>query len=55
MVLYHYESQTAGEMIEHAGLRIAHRGERFPLSARPLVDTSTPAEHLRSLPDAAGW
>jgi ribonuclease BN (tRNA processing enzyme) len=55
MVLYHYESQTAGEMIEHAGLRIAHRGERFALSARPLVDASTTPEHLRSLPDVAGW
>lgn len=55
MVLYHYESQSAGEMIEQAGLRIAHRGERFALNARTPTDVTTPAEHLRPLPEAAGW
>jgi hypothetical protein len=32
MVLYHYESEQAGESIERSGFAIAHRGERFVLN-----------------------
>ncbi len=31
MVAYHYESAAAGRALEHAGLRVAHPGDRFPL------------------------
>jgi hypothetical protein len=31
LVAYHYESASAGEAIEAAGLRVARPGECFPL------------------------
>lgn len=41
MVVYHYESEQAGEQIRRVGLRIARRGERFDL--QPLPIASAPA------------
>jgi len=61
MVLYHYESERAGEAIEQGGFCIAHRGERFALDRHPALpsaameDGSVDDAALRSLPGAVGW
>ncbi len=56
MVLYHYESEQAGQGIEHRGLRIAHRGERFGFDERPSA-TAVPSDmgQVRPFPGAVGW
>ena len=55
MVLYHYESQRAGEVIERCGLPIAHRGERFALDRPPGVHGEPGDGSVRRLPGAVGW
>jgi len=58
MVLYHYESEAAGEAIERCGLRIAHRGEGFALQERPPGVSGQAVDvvgRVQPLPDVAGW
>jgi hypothetical protein len=56
MVFYHYESEQAGDQIERAGFRVAHRGERFALDRRPAADDLLAGdERVRPLPGAVGW
>lgn len=56
MVLYHYESQGAGETIERGGLAIAHRGERFELDRPPpLLYHESDDDRVHRLPGAVGW
>jgi glyoxylase-like metal-dependent hydrolase (beta-lactamase superfamily II) len=56
MVFYHYASEQAGEQIERAGFRIAHRGERFSLDRRPSVEVIASADgRVQPLPGAVGW
>ena len=60
MVLYHYESEQAGLLIEQRGLRIARRGQRLELDRRPSSDADVDAgagtaAQVRQLPGAVGW
>ena len=56
MVLYHYESEQAGQLIQQQGLRIARRGERYALDQRPLpVAAGEDDARVRQLPGAVGW
>ncbi|MGB5832483.1 MAG: MBL fold metallo-hydrolase [Thiohalocapsa sp.] len=56
MVLYHYESEQAGALIENQGLRIVRRGQRFDLDQRPPLTTKeTCGAGVQRLPGAVGW
>ena len=56
MVLYHYESEQIGTLLEARGLTIAHRGQRFPLDQRPPPAADRVASgQVRRLPGAVGW
>jgi ribonuclease BN (tRNA processing enzyme) len=56
MVLYHYESEQTGTLLEARGLTIAHRGQRFPLDQRPPPAADRVASgQVRRLPGAVGW
>lgn len=56
MVLYHYESEQAGKLLEARGLTVARRGQRFPLDRRPpLAAEAVAPSQVRRLPSAVGW
>ncbi|MGB5733559.1 MAG: MBL fold metallo-hydrolase [Thiohalocapsa sp.] len=56
MVVYHYESEQAGRLLEARGLTIAHPGQRFALDPRPpLVEESVANGQIKRLPGAVGW
>ncbi len=54
MILYHYESEQAGTLIERSGHSIAHRGERFVLNRRAGADQEPSSSLVCRLPGAVG-